>query len=107
MVLLVHLVLLVRFWQDLLLILSVIHFVCHLKGCRFVLTIVYGYSFHHRSGYFENIGINFDSKPTTLLGATYMTSWLLALINDWVLSIILWNILVRVVLLLLLNPLLG
>ena len=36
-----------------------------------------------------------------------MTSWLLALIKDWVLSIILWNILVRVVLLLLLNPLLG
>ena len=36
-----------------------------------------------------------------------MTSWLIALINDWVLSIILWNILVRMVLLLLLNPLLG
>ena len=31
MVLLVHLVLLVRFWQELLLILSVIHFVCHLN----------------------------------------------------------------------------
>ena len=36
-----------------------------------------------------------------------MMSWLLAFFNDWVLSIILWNILVRVVLLLLLNPLLG
>ena len=37
---------------------------------------------------------------------SYMMSWLSALI-DWVLSIMLQNILVRVVFLLLLNPLLG